>query len=620
MTTVELIIEARNLAEKALQDALEGLQDVNEEAEKSGGAAEKASRGVSGLTDGFKALAATAVVKFLADAAVELGMLGVQAEAVEEKFVAMAGGQQQASQMLVALQAATGNTVDEMALMAETSKMLGMGLASNAEEASELAMMAVRLGDAEDTARDRMAKFNGLLANQSIEVLDTYNISSARVRARIIELQEATAGLSREEAFKIAVMEEGRIALERLGDAGLGAAQSVEQQRSAWQDLRVEIGRAYTGPVEGISQGLGNVTRKMANQLTAAREMRGEYSLLRLNIATVGEVLGFTNTIYDQHYEKQARIAENGRLVDRMLDDVREGLVELQGEPIQAMEELSRVTEASQKAFSNLKTAIGGALGEELDRFAEKQASARDRVAELSDKIADLEGRTYLTGAQQSELEKLRGQLGDAQAAVEENAAAHEEATKRIVFGFMEQRLAMDGLTQAELMALQDVANQWGLIDDATYTAIQGIDNVASAFEDGKISVDGYGEALGRTGDAMRNLPSEHTFTLKLQTDGQLPMLPTGPGGEHQDPVAFASGGTMSQSGWALVGEEGPELLKLPAGAEVYNAQDTAQMMGGARVEAPVIIHATVASDVDIEALAWRVSEVQARRLKSLMN
>lgn len=43
----------------------------------------------------------------------------------------------------------------------------------------------------------------------------------------------------------------------------------------------------------------------------------------------------------------------------------------------------------------------------------------------------------------------------------------------------------------------------------------------------------------------------------------------------------FASGGTMRQSGLAIVGEQGPELVHLPAGARVSSARDTAAAMGG---------------------------------------
>lgn len=46
-------------------------------------------------------------------------------------------------------------------------------------------------------------------------------------------------------------------------------------------------------------------------------------------------------------------------------------------------------------------------------------------------------------------------------------------------------------------------------------------------------------------------------------------------------PPAFASGGTMRRSGMAIVGEKGPELVHLPAGARVYSNSESQKMMGG---------------------------------------
>lgn len=48
-------------------------------------------------------------------------------------------------------------------------------------------------------------------------------------------------------------------------------------------------------------------------------------------------------------------------------------------------------------------------------------------------------------------------------------------------------------------------------------------------------------------------------------------------------PTGLATGGTVEQAGWALVGERGPELVNLPAGSTVYDAQQTSQARGGAQ-------------------------------------
>jgi hypothetical protein len=44
---------------------------------------------------------------------------------------------------------------------------------------------------------------------------------------------------------------------------------------------------------------------------------------------------------------------------------------------------------------------------------------------------------------------------------------------------------------------------------------------------------------------------------------------------------AYASGGRNIQGGWSLVGERGAELVRLPQGSDVFNHQDTKDMLSG---------------------------------------
>jgi SLT domain-containing protein len=43
--------------------------------------------------------------------------------------------------------------------------------------------------------------------------------------------------------------------------------------------------------------------------------------------------------------------------------------------------------------------------------------------------------------------------------------------------------------------------------------------------------------------------------------------------------VGLASGGEVSRTGWAVVGERGPELLRLPGGSTVYDHRQTSEAM-----------------------------------------
>lgn len=71
-----------------------------------------------------------------------------------------------------------------------------------------------------------------------------------------------------------------------------------------------------------------------------------------------------------------------------------------------------------------------------------------------------------------------------------------------------------------------------------------------------------------------------------------------------------ASGTPFFGGGLTWVGERGPELVALPRGARIWSAQDSMAMAGGGNVT----INATVAGDIDIERLAWRIRQ-ELRRM-----
>jgi TP901 family phage tail tape measure protein len=67
-------------------------------------------------------------------------------------------------------------------------------------------------------------------------------------------------------------------------------------------------------------------------------------------------------------------------------------------------------------------------------------------------------------------------------------------------------------------------------------------------------------------------------------------------------------GTSFAPGGLTLVGENGPELVGLPRGSQVYNNREMQGMLTGNPVS--VTVHATVTNDVDIERLAYRIKQV----------
>ena len=81
----------------------------------------------------------------------------------------------------------------------------------------------------------------------------------------------------------------------------------------------------------------------------------------------------------------------------------------------------------------------------------------------------------------------------------------------------------------------------------------------------------------------------------------------------------FAQGGIVPKTGMHMVGERGPELVRLPQGSRVYNNSDTRSMMGGGSVTNNITVQVTGrvgASDTEIKDIANKV----AREINSRMN
>ena len=81
----------------------------------------------------------------------------------------------------------------------------------------------------------------------------------------------------------------------------------------------------------------------------------------------------------------------------------------------------------------------------------------------------------------------------------------------------------------------------------------------------------------------------------------------------------FAQGGIVPKTGMHMVGERGPELVRLPQGSRVYNNSDTRSMMGGGSVTNNITVQVTGrvgASDTEIRDIANKV----AREINTRMN
>jgi len=153
--------------------------------------------------------------------------------------------------------------------MKAANKLMAMGLADTEEQAASLSKMAVTLGTAmggEATAS--MENFALMLANQSIPRLDSFGISSGKVRERITELMEADKELTREQAFLTATMEQGEAAMAKVGDVSQTSGVAIQQIRASFKNVTDQVGTAFLPILAKLLVPLGELATKYGPQVT----------------------------------------------------------------------------------------------------------------------------------------------------------------------------------------------------------------------------------------------------------------------------------------------------------------------------------------------------------------
>lgn len=222
---------------KASEGMVDATDDVGEGMEKTGKSAMELEAQMNLLQNAFDA------VRSVAQQGLELAQVGAQAERVEQRFNALAAQAGGAEVILAAFQDGAGGAASEMEAMAASSKLLQMGLVTDADSMRRVVEMATRLGDQTQSVSNRIFDFALMLANSSVPRLDNFGISSGRVRTRIKELQDATEGLDRQTAFMQATLEIGADSLDILGERVEDNAMAFEKAQAKMADARVELGK-----------------------------------------------------------------------------------------------------------------------------------------------------------------------------------------------------------------------------------------------------------------------------------------------------------------------------------------------------------------------------------------
>lgn len=237
---------------------------------------------------------------------------------------------------------------------------------------------------------------------------------------------------------------------------------------------------------------------------------------------------------------------------------------EFQTTTIPVMEELTEITNEQSAANQGLLSLVTSLQGE-TDRY-------KSTAAELHEQ-QDLLRADYVEGTVNAE--EYKAKMGELTSAVKENQKAHVDAGNKIMFSLMQQKLAIDGLSDVEMAALEQMGVAWGIFDQQTVNAAHTMMNTAGIMDEqlGNIN-DAFKDPISKMTQAneklhaLQNMSGQMwTYYVNIETSGSFPNLP-GPNNNQSGPGTNAgigyqsgqqSGGTVYAGRPYMVGEGGAE-------------------------------------------------------------
>jgi chromosome segregation ATPase len=487
-----------------------GLKGVDKQTDKTGKSTDK-------LTKSWKALNVTMVavtVGALLKGGLALAEQAIQAERAEMALEAYTGSAEEAARLTQAVVDATDGAISNFTAAQSAARLLSMGLAENAEEAAELTSIATTLGATMGKdAKGAFEEFSLLLANQSIQRLDTFGISAGRVRARMQELAQEFPNMDREARFMNATLEIANEKMEVLAESGFEAFSELDKLKATVENLGVELGTGLKPGLEEASELFNNLLKPLLFILTAENDIteavqRGVISRKDANrlitdailtSKTYGDVLDEVNQREEANVELNERIALSTRDMTTAIEDNTD-----------AVDENAKLAEL-------LKVSLSGVVGTGQERIVEAIQSMDELKEEQQELNQEFSKGKISFEQYQSSMEKLEDKQDALTEKINDTKEALREQTAQLIFS--QASAGLDAKTSLLL------ARELGLVDEQTFEVARRTQELRGEFDEGAISAEEFAEGVGILNDAIGGLTDKSIEVTVDTVQAELDLL-----------------------------------------------------------------------------------------------
>ena len=561
-----------------------GAKDAGKAVEKL----EKSTKGATEKTKKFNLASAAAKIG-LAAMTVQLlkqipqmANLGFKYKNAQIALAAFAGSTEKATAITEAVTEAAGGALSKFDAVRNATRLLSLGLASNANEAARLTKVATVLGATMGTdMHDSFENFTLLLANQSILRLDTYGISGAKVREEMARLAAEMPELDRNMRFTNATMSIAEEKMAKLEKAGFEATSSIDRLGAVTENLKISAAEFVAEGVLPVTDGLTEV----ADATKAANEKLAEGVDTFDDYKRALEEAGIGLNILEKLALKTGNLSEEQFEAVKSAQALAEAGIDLtvvQEEVILTIGGINELLQEQEFLSKSLSLAMGGTLTEAIGKWQESL-----------DAVAASEGET---AEKQQELINKSNEL----------RISLEQTTAELIF----QAAAAELDAETSLL----LARELGLVDEATFAVAQEAQRLRIQYDQNAISAQEFATKAGDLKDRVNELTSKNITitadTFQAQQNvanlaGSIAALPT---------THHTSFGTFQQGGQFRIPDVGPFGDRVPVSfmAERGETVTITPRDGGEPSGGNVQITNHISSDVDLAFFQQMLEEIVA--------
>lgn len=487
-------------------------------------------------------------------------------------------------------------------------------IAEQQEDAQILAAKLKQIATSSDTAAEKQAKIKpiverlnalypalGLTVENAAEKMD--GLSASIDRAAGVDTLLAKQKWAHEQYTSLLVQQE------KLAESSKKAEEAAQQARKQYLGITGDGSNAF---LTGLKTDVALITGQYQDAEKALNEAEGKAATVRNDLLEVERqiaecmkvdaeycaVVNGTSEELVSSYDAVS-IAVNG------VTNETTALLQAYNDAYQAAYDsvtgqYNLWTKAEESIPTSIDT-INGALSSQQDYWSDYNSN----LETLLGKTDDIDGlRDVLASFADGSTESVNAIAGMAKASddqlkkmVENYQKAHEEEEK-VAASLAEVKVDLKGELDEINDSIADSIDKMNMSDSARTAAEETIDAYVAAIRRGAGSAAEAADTVAAAVSAA--LYNAANGGPKIEGPKQ-DVLELGNTVDWYSGKAYASGTDYAAPGWALVGEEGPELVQMRGGEKVYTAAETGSMLGGSKITISpnFVINGNVGADTE---------------------